>query len=52
MLASRNMPVTYLERQQEGRLTLAGLPRGSVRELSEAEIESLLELGKMTKENA
>lgn len=52
MLASRNMPVTYLERQQEGSLTLAGLPRGSVRELSEAEIESLLELGKMTKENA
>ena len=49
MLASRNMPVTYLERQQEGDLTLNGLPRGSVRELTEAEISALLEVGKMTK---
>lgn len=50
MLASRNMPVTYLERQQEGNLTLNGLPRGSLRELTEAEISALLEVGKMTKE--
>lgn len=41
MLASRSLPVTYLERRQEGQLTLADLPRGHVRELTEAEIESL-----------
>lgn len=41
MLASRGMPVTYLERRQEGTLTLGGLPRGSVRELTEAEIKEL-----------
>ena len=50
MLACRNMPVTYLERLQEGDLTLDGLPRGGVRELTEAEITALLEVGKMTKE--
>ena len=50
MLASRNMPVTYLERQQEGELTLNGLPRGSIRELTETEISALLEVGKMTKD--
>ena len=41
MLASRNMPVTYLERRQEGPLTLGDLPRGQVRLLTEEEIESL-----------
>ena len=42
MMASRAMPVTYLERQQEGALTLGDLPRGQVKELTEAEIETLL----------
>ena len=42
MMASREMPVTYLERQQEGPLTLGDLPRGQVRQLTEEEIESLL----------
>ena len=41
MMASRNMTVTYLERRQEGNLTLGGLPRGQVRELTEEEINSL-----------
>ena len=41
MLASRGMPVTYLERRQEGTLTLGELPRGGVRELTEAEIKEL-----------
>ena len=41
MMASRNMTVLYLERQQEAGLTLGDLPRGSVRELTEAEIEAL-----------
>ena len=41
MMASRNMTVTYLERRQEGCLTLADLPRGQVRELTEAEIAQL-----------
>lgn len=40
MMASRNMTVTYLERRQEGNLTLGDLPRGSVRELTEGEISS------------
>ena len=43
MMASRNMTVLYLERRQEGRLTLGDLPRGQVRELTEAEIASLEE---------
>ena len=43
MLASRGMPVYYLERQQEGALTLGDLPRGEVRRLSESEIVGLLE---------
>ena len=43
MLASRNMPVTYLERQREGNLSLEHLPRGQVRELTEAEIAKLTE---------
>ena len=41
MMASRGMTVTYLERRQEGKLTLGELPRGSVRELTEAEIRCL-----------
>ena len=41
MMASRNMTVLYLERRQEGQLTLDGLPRGAVRELSESEINML-----------
>lgn len=41
MMAARGMHVTYLERQQEGCLTLDGLPRGQTRELSEEEIEAL-----------
>ena len=42
MLASRGMPVDYLERRAEGPLTLGQLPRGSVRELTETELEALL----------
>lgn len=41
MMAARQMPVTYLERRQEGGLALRDLPRGALRELSEAEIEAL-----------
>ena len=41
MMASRNMTVTYLERREEGNLTLGDLPRGHVRELTEEEIQSL-----------
>ena len=41
MMASRNMTVTYLERRQEGTLTLDDLPRGQSRELTEAEIAQL-----------
>ena len=41
MMASRQMTVLYLERRQEGNLTLGDLPRGQVRELSEAEIQAL-----------
>ena len=41
MMASRNMPVIYLERQQEGRLTLGDLPRGKTRLLTEEEIRIL-----------
>jgi 16S rRNA pseudouridine516 synthase len=42
MLASRGMPVTYLERQKEGDLVLGDLPRGQVRELTQEEISALL----------
>ena len=38
MMASRGMTVLYLERRQEGPLTLGDLPRGAVRELTEEEI--------------
>ena len=41
MMAARGMPVLYLERRQEGALTLGSLPRGQVRELTEAEIPKL-----------
>lgn len=41
MMASRNMTVTYLERRQEGGLTLGNLPRGQVRELTAGEVEAL-----------
>ena len=41
MLASRNMRVTYLERRQEGGLTLGELPRGQVRILSDQEVAEL-----------
>ena len=41
MMASREMTVSYLERVAEGPLTLGNLPRGQVRELTEAEIAAL-----------
>lgn len=44
MLASRQMPVTYLERRQEGNLTLGDLPRGQTRELTDMEISALLKV--------
>ena len=41
MMASREMTVTYLERRQEGGLSLDGLPRGMCRMLTEEEISLL-----------
>ena len=41
MMASQGMTVTYLERRQESDLTLGDLPRGQVRELTEAEVNVL-----------
>lgn len=41
MVASRGMTVLYLERRQEGSLTLGELPRGNVRELTDDEIAGL-----------
>lgn len=41
MMASRNMPVEYLERIREGNLTLGDLPRGKTRELTGEEIREL-----------
>ena len=41
MMASRNMTVTYLRRDQEGDLCLGDLPLGACRELSEEEIAEL-----------
>ena len=41
MMASRGMHVNYLERRQEGNLTLGDLERGKVRELTETEILEL-----------
>jgi len=46
MMASRQMTVSYLERRQEGSLTIGDLPRGKTRELTEEEV-AILE--KMTK---
>jgi len=44
MMASRNMTVVYLERRQEGGLTLGDLPRGQVRELTEQERKELTKM--------
>ena len=41
MMASRGMPVLYLERRQEAGLTLGDLPRGQVRKLTKEEVEQL-----------
>lgn len=41
MMASRGMPVDYLERRQEGEIQLDGLPRGKCRELTERELHVL-----------
>ena len=41
MMASRGMTVNYLERRQEGGLTLGNLPRGQVRELTAEEVANL-----------
>ena len=41
MMASRQMPVTYLRREQEDFLTLDGLSLGKTRELTPEEIEKL-----------
>ena len=41
MMAAREMHVVYLERRQEGPLTLGDLPRGKTRELSPEEIALL-----------
>ena len=41
MMAARKMHVLYLERRQEGSLTLGDLPRGEVRLLTEEEVASL-----------
>ena len=43
MMASRQMTVLYLERRSEGGLTLGGLERGKVRELTAEEIQFLEE---------
>ena len=43
MMASRGLPVIYLERRQEAGLTLGDLPRGETRLLSEQEIQQLEE---------
>ena len=45
MMASRRMPVTYLERRAEGFLTLGDLPRGKTRQLTREEMERLERLG-------
>ena len=47
MLASRGMPVVYLERRREGSLELGDLPRGMCRILTEAEITALETAGKI-----
>ena len=42
MMASRGMPVSYLERRQEGGLVLGDLPRGCVCVLTEEDIQKLV----------
>lgn len=42
MMASRGMHVTYLERRQEGQLLLGDLPRGEIRQLSEAQVQQIM----------
>ena len=42
MMASRGMTVLYLERREEGPLTLGDLPRGQIRRLTEEEIQQIL----------
>ena len=42
MMAARGMHVEYLQRRQEGNLTLDGLPLGQCRELSLAEQDALI----------
>ncbi len=42
MLASRGKPVTYLRREREGPLTLAGLAKGAVRLVEPGEMGNLL----------
>ena len=42
MMASRKMHVLYLERRQEGTLTLGDLPRGAVRQLDKTEVANLV----------
>ena len=42
MMAACGMPLSYLERREEGKLKLEDLPRGAVRPLAEQEIEELL----------
>ena len=51
MLASRGMPVVYLERQKEGSLALESLPRGQIRELTETEISLLTEVQQNDEKN-
>ena len=41
MMASRGMTVEYLERREEGGLSLGSLPRGEVRLLTEEELAFL-----------
>ena len=41
MMASRGMPVTYLERRREGNLSLGDLPRGEIRPLTVSELADL-----------
>ena len=44
MMAARGMHVNYLERRQEGNLTLEDLERGQVRILTDAQVEELTNL--------
>lgn len=43
MMASRDLPVTYLRREREGALTLDGVAVGEFRELSDDEIRALMD---------